>query len=296
MTTSTETPAAGMTRLPAAGTKSLPDHGTLSRGKHFKCPCKPCRNAVNSYKRRVHRLQGYGTWQPLVDAEPARQHLLALNGAGFSYKVIAAHLGKVPSVVTGIVYQLSPTRGRKKRIRPEFAEAILAVTPEVLSPVFLPAVGTIRRLQALAAVGWPLLRLGPYIGVNPRSVSYILQQETVHRDTAKAVADCYQQLRTENPADHGITPGASTKAMRLAERRGWPDPVWWEDMGHIDDPAFDPAAAERPLNFHEQARLRAEEILHLASYGAGPDEIAERLGLGRDYVVARLRDLREVAA
>lgn len=292
MTTSTQTPAAGMTRLPAAGTK----HGTLSCGKYRKCKRPECIEAVRAYRRTVHRKKGYGTWQPLVDAEPARRHLLALHEAGYSYKVIADYLGKHTAGITGIVYDLSPHHPRRKRIRPQLAEQILGLTEEKLTPGMLPAAGTARRLRALTAVGWPNRIIGEHLGVAAPRISQIAKQQIVTHAVAQAVAECYRQLSGLSPADHGVTPATIVRLRNLAERHAWRDPVWWEDMGHIDDPTFDPSTAERPLNFHEQAQLRREEILHLASYGATPVEIAARLGLGRDFVVARLRELREVAA
>lgn len=292
--TSIETPAAGMTRLSAAGPKPLPPHGTLSRCKYHKCRCQECRDAYNAYQRTRYRKIGYGTWQPLVDAEPARQHLLSLKNAGFSIDVIAASLGQWPPTLNAIVYPVGGAT--RQRIKRELATTILAATPDTLAPAMLPAIGSARRIYALIAQGWTTGYIAQQIGVRQPRVSEIARQQLVTRTVADRIVACYERLQTLRPEDHGVSATASLRSRRLAERRGWPDPVWWEDMGHIDDPAFDPATAEQQLNFHERAALRAEEILHLASYGTAEDEIARRLGLGKDYVVARLRELREVAA
>lgn len=291
-TTFAKTPAAGMTRLPAAGTKPFPAHGTLSCGKYRKCQRPECREAVRAYRRRVHRLQGYGQWQPLVDAEPARQHLQDLNAQGYSYRVIANHLGRYVAAITGIVYELNPGRGRKRRIRPEFSAAILAITPDDLTPGFLLAVGTARRICALNAMGWPTRVIADRLGVSCPRIRQIRQQQTVTQSTATAVASLYEELKGQDPVEHGVVPGTVVRLHRLAEREGWPDPLWWEDMGHIDDPNFDPATAEQELSRDEQAALRRAEIEHLTSFGFVPEVIAERLDMHVSTVRAIVHELR----
>ncbi|MBQ1164246.1 hypothetical protein KBZ21_40320, partial [Streptomyces sp. A73] len=37
-----------------------------------------------------YRLRGYGTWQPLADAQPVREHVSALVAAGYTITSIAA--------------------------------------------------------------------------------------------------------------------------------------------------------------------------------------------------------------
>jgi AraC-like DNA-binding protein len=92
-------------------------------------------------------------------------------------------------------------------------------------------------------------------------------------------------------------PGSALKTRNKARREGWPDPLWWEDMGHIDDPDFDPAAAvERELNRDELAALRRQEIAHLAAFGIPEHEIAQRLGMSPHYVHDLIRDRLSTAA
>ncbi|MEU7010399.1 hypothetical protein [Streptomyces sp. NPDC046332] len=291
--TSTQTPAAGLTTRPAAGTKrGTPEHGTLSCGKYHKCQRPECREAVRAYRRRVHRLQGYGQWQPLVDAEPARAHLQHLNAQGFSYQVIADHLGRYLAAVTGIVYELNPGRGRKRRIRAEFSQAILAITPDDLTPGLLQAAGTARRICALNAIGWPTRIIADRLGVACPRVREVTRQQHVTHATASAVADCYEDLKDRNPLEHGIAPGTVLKLQRLAARKGWRDPLWWEDMGGIDDPLFDPAEADQGLKRNEEAAVRRAEIEHLSSFGMNYEQIAARLGMQPGSVRDIVRELR----
>lgn len=268
------------------------EHGTLSCGKYRKCPRPECREAARAYRRLTYRKQGYGTWQPLVDAEAARQHLLTLNAAGFSYKVIAEHLGRYTAAVTGIVYELSPGKQRKRRIRPEFEAAILALSPETMTPGMLPAIGSIRRVRALNAIGWPTRVIADHMGTVPPRIRSITSQQLVTRATAQGIANCYQALHRLNPLEHNINPGTVLKLTRMAARKGWRDPLWWEDMGGIDDPEFDPTMVERELGRNDEAAVRRAEIEHLMSYGCNHDQIAARLDMHPTTVRNIMNELR----
>lgn len=257
--------------------KRLPPHGSLSRHKYHGCKCETCYEGYRSYQRSRHRRRGYGTWEPFVDAEPIRQHLLKLKGHGISYIQVAEIAGLYPPTVGGFLYALNANRPRKKRATREVAEKILAVTVEQGTPRLVDSIGTARRLHALARLGWPMKTLGPHIGVNPATVNRLALQEKVHADTAKAVEACYEQLRGQKPEDHGVVPGVARKIRNWAEREGWRDPQWWEDYGRIDDPDFDPATADCGLSFLERAGLRREEIIHFAWHGDTPEQILARL-------------------
>lgn len=267
------------------------EHGTLSCGKYRKCPRPECREAARAYRRRTYRQKGYGTWHPLVDAEPARQHLLQLNAAGFSYQVIAEHLGRYVAAVTGIVYELTPGK-RKRRIRPEFEAAILALSPETMTPGMLPATGSARRIRALNAIGWPTRVIAERMGTVPPRIRAITGQQLVTRSTAQGIADCYEELHRLDPLQHGITPGTVLKLTRMAARKNWRDPLWWEDMGHIDDPQFDPTTAEQQLGRNDEAAVRRTEIQHLMSYGFDHEQIAGRLDMHPTTVRNIMGELR----
>jgi hypothetical protein len=258
-------------------TRTLPAHGTLSRAKYHKCHCDKCRQVSADYQRTRHRKRGYGTWQPLVDAEPVRAHLALLKQHGISYIRTAELAGLYPPTVGRLLYTVG---GRKpvQRVRPETAAAILAVQPGAIDPHTTDGTGTRRRIQALVAAGWPLRRLGKHFGVNPSTPGRLLKQTTLRTATAKAITDAYQRLQRQRPEDNGIKAVDADRARRWAAGKGWPDPVWWEDYGHIDDPAFDPAAAVRALSRDELAALRRADITHLADCGYDPEAIHQRMG------------------
>lgn len=268
-------------------TKTLPDHGTLSRAKYHKCHCQKCRKASADYQRNRHRKRGYGTWQPLVDAEPVRQHLAMLRKHGISYIRTAELAGLYPPTVGRLLYTVGG-RQPTKRVRPETAAAILAVTPRAADRHTTDATGSHRRIQALAANGWPLKRLAQPFGVNPSTPGRLLAQATLCTTTAKAIADAYEHLQHQRPEDHGVKAWDANKARQRAAAAGWRDPLWWDDMGRIDDPDFDPDTAEATTEY-EAKRIRRQEIIHLARYGCSPEEIHERVG--GELTLRYVRDL-----
>lgn len=273
-------------------TKTLPAHGTLSRHKYHKCACEPCREASAAYQRSRYRRIGYGSWQPLVDAEPVRQHLLQLRSAGISINKVAEASGLYLATVTGILYGLGPNKTPKKRLRPETAAKILAVQPGTVTPGIVDPTGTRRRLQALAANGWPMKSLAPHIGVAPATVARLTRQKYLFGATAQAVANAYAQLRDQRPEDHGIPAGVTRKARNHADEQGWPTPDYWDDMGHIDDPGFDPNAKDiRP-----RIEIVAEDAAWLLDAGLGRDQVARRLGVSRFYIDRALRENRQEQA
>ncbi|MYZ37502.1 MULTISPECIES: hypothetical protein [unclassified Streptomyces] len=289
---STAVPVPAPAGAGTARPRPLPDHGTLSRHKYHGCKCPACVEHYLAYQRARHRKRGYGTWQPYVDAEPIRQHLLALNAAGLSYAVIAERIGRATATVTGFIYDASPRRPRKKRATPEIAAAILAVTAAEVMPGQVDSTGTGRRVQALAAIGWPMRTLGPHIGTHPACVGRLAGQRYVLRSTARMVADAYENLQHQRPEEHGVSLATAVKTRKWAARQGWPDPVWWDDMGRIDDPTFDPKSAERDLNRDQLAALRRTEIDHLRGFGLTDETIAVRLGLALSTVHAITVELR----
>lgn len=263
-------------------TKPLAPHGTLSRAKYHHCKCDTCRAASAAYQRTRHRKRGYGTWQPFVDAEPIRAHLALLREHGISY-IRAAELAGLYTPTVGRLLYTAGGRPPVKRVRQETADALLAVQPGDIDPFTTDATGTIRRIQALAAIGWPLRALGAQLNVNPSTPGRLLAQTTLRTTTANTVRAAYDRLKGDRPEDHGVCPGSAVRARNWAQSQGWRDPTWWEDYGHLDDPEFDPAidpAAKIPAK-----QITAEEARWLMNLnGLNITQAAERLGRSVAYV------------
>jgi hypothetical protein len=93
----------------------------------------------------------------------------------------------------------------------------------------IPAAGTRRRLQALAAIGWTLPPIAAEAGVDEDTLWLIRTGKTqaVRPRVAEAVAAVYDRRWDE--------PGPSTRSIAHARRLRWPPPMWWDD-DVIDNP------------------------------------------------------------
>lgn len=136
-----------------------------------------------------------------------------------------------------------------------------------------PALGSIRRVQALQAIGWPRWLQAEHAGLpSHRSLSNIHRRAWVYADTARAVATLYLRLQNED--------GPSARTEDLAWKAGYPPPGAWVGQD-IDDPATVPIWI-RP---DEPDRVAAEQVaLQRAQWASlRPDEQAEAYRLARRY-------------
>ncbi|MFH8410695.1 hypothetical protein ACH4FX_38880 [Streptomyces sp. NPDC018019] len=231
---------------------------------------------------------------PLTGAEPVRQHVRALMAAGVSIQRLAAHTGVAHSVLSTLLYPAG-NRRQSARIRTANARPLLAVRPEDVAPRYVDATGTVRRIQALVAAGWPQLHIGPRIGRHPVYVNALLKQTRVFAVTAHRVATAYEALWDANPQHHGVPLDRSKAARTFAKRNGWVPPAAWDDDA-IDDPDGRPDTGEgAEMNRDELAAYRRQEIAFLASYSIPEQEIAARLGMAPAYVHDLIRDMKAAA-
>lgn len=133
-------------------------------------------------------------------------------------------------------------------------------------PRRVDATGTIRRLQALAAIGWSTVDLAEYLDRSPCDLRKTRTGywPTVRRGTAQAVAALYEQLC--------MTPGPSKVARAAAARGGWLPPLAWDDIDtdeqasdaltcadkSVEEPDVDPVVVERVLAGDRLPANRAE--------------------------------------
>jgi hypothetical protein len=192
----------------------------LTGYRNYGCRCYTCSTACSDYERGKNAAIKAGQWRPFVDAAPVIEHLERLRAERIGYERIAKAAGLRPGLVIRYTNQY---RARPKRIRPESAAAILAVTAfDALSAGRLvPAVGPRRRAEALAAIGWPLMRQADRLGYPRSQYRSTLNRPRVHVTFAQAVQALFDELSG--------TPGPSTAARRHALRMGWAPPLAWDD-------------------------------------------------------------------
>jgi transcriptional regulator with XRE-family HTH domain len=283
-----------MAAAPADAIQETRAHGTRARyvfgvgpGVGEGCRCDACVTANRQDAARRARLRAYGQWQPYVDAGPARDHLAALSRAGIGWKRAAELAG----LSTGTVSKLLFGKGGRlpsRRIRPETAEAILAVhvAPASLGQgALVPADGTRRRLQALVAIGWSQARLADRLGMTPSNFGSALGRDRVTAATARTVERLYDDLWNRPPPEPDQHSRISaSRARNYARARGWAPPLAWDD-DEMDDPDARPAdgwqRTGRDTRRCRPAAEVAEDVADLERLGDSREHIAMRLGTDR---------------
>lgn len=225
----------------------------------MKCQRPNCNNA--RYRQGVcaahyrHVRSGY------ADFKPVAERYALLRAKGLTVEQIA----KLSGVHADTLRTMGTwTRGR---VRLETADRLLAVrVPEKIVPskAQIPAVGTLRRIQALAAAGHSLHFQAKWLGVTQQAMTQVLRKDMVCAATAAKVAAMFDELQTR--------PGTSARARNWASRRGWVVPFAWDD--DIDDPAAKPSlgGADRIT-----AAERIQELMDLGVTDI--NQIASRLGI-----------------
>jgi hypothetical protein len=266
--------------------REAPHHNKLTCIKHYGCRRPECVERYRTYQRERYHGRTTGTWQPLVDAEPVRQHILKLQATNFT-AVRISELADLPfETVVGFLRAYGNAgyrKSRKRRCTPEVAAKILAVTPDAGKPGVVDATGTIRRLRALVAAGFPMQHLGPRISLSCRTVRALIRQERVYGRTAEAVDRLFEELKNENPAKHGIDRRSISRARSYAKDRKWATVKYWADrMDVIDDPHFE------PMYGVTRGATLAADARELFGYGVPVEQAAERLGVTRNHLQQEL--------
>jgi hypothetical protein len=165
-------------------------------------------------------------------------------------------------------------------------EAVLAVRlpetsgSEVVSRAKTDATGTWRRVQALAAAGWPATAVANRLGFTSTNITYLLRQcgtGKVNLRTADQIRRVYLELWNQRPEDHGVTPPVALRTRRYAARQGWHPAAVWDD---IDDPADQPQYGDTSVR--DLALI--EDATELAAQGLSREAIAGRLGVTWPYI------------
>jgi predicted transcriptional regulator len=206
-----------------------------------------------------------------IDSTAVRAHITALNETGMSFRAIAYEAAMTEY---GVRLILENTRVQKNT-----AERIFAI-PVGGGNGLVTALGTRRRVQALAAIGWPQQEIAARVGEKPRHLSQFLRRDQIRADKVRRIRAVFDELST--------TPGPSEISRKRAQRAGWPPPLAWDD-DTIDDPKAKPQHnIRRPLRFAEQY----EELLELKR-AKKADEVARELGMTAENAERQIQRYRE---
>lgn len=258
-------------------THTCTDHvpGVYSCYARHACRCHDCREAA----RRVHKRALHARRQGIpsrIAADPARQHVAALLDAGMGRAEVARLAGVSPVVITRLI------RGDTLRLTPETDRRLRGVQHrpiEAQDVGMVSACGSIRRLRALAAVGWTFQQIAELGAVRRHIYSECVQRGRVYAATRAAIADVYAHLWDETPPEST----AARRARLRAQREGWPPPLAWDD-------GYGPHGIDNP----DATPIGMVTAGDLRTYGRTAD-IIERIEMG--YSMADLQALgyRETA-
>ena len=262
-------------------TRPLPPHGTPARyyGNSSRpgCRCQPCSRAATREDalRILDRLNGRPRRVP---SGPVWQHILNLRATGLNDRQIR--------IKAGITGETAIARvGRQPTVSRNTADRILAVPlTHKADSGFVPALGSMRRMQALYVQGHGNAELAQATGFTAGFISALVggHFQYVKAHTASLIRQQFAELSTRQ--------GGNKRAMARGREEGWHGPMAWDD---IDDPSAQPYAG---LNVPpiKQSAERTTEVLLLADAGVLKHEIARRVDISLTRVEEILREHRPV--
>lgn len=251
-----------------------------------RCRCYRCSAIWSAYDDARSRSIAAGTWQPFMDAAPVREHLQYLRSNGVGLRRVGELIGISRSSLF-LILEDCGDRKRRQQVRTERGRAILGLRPGIDTAsdgALINAVGTLRRIRALMAIGFPQAFIARHMGMSDGNFSDFAKCPAVTARNARALRAVYDQLSTRNPAALGVPRASITRSSRHAERENWPKPLEWDD-DEIDDPTAQPHTGhmegpQRP----RRADALLEDALFIVEHSAV--DLAERKQ--REQVAARL--------
>ena len=185
------------------------------------------------------------------------------------------------SRATGVPLRTLHGISRRVWVSGETAAPILAFKQPVaaLRSGVVPVLGSSRRVQALASIGWSLTEQARRLGWLTQQVWQIAAEvyPVVTESKAQQVEALFERLCS--------TPGPSKRARTEASRKGWLPPLAWDDIddpdaelprSEVDDSGVDEVAVERALAGERLDLTDAEVVVVL------------RMGIARGLTLSAL--------
>lgn len=166
--------------------------------------------------RRARGIPGY------IPTDRITGHIHQLQRAGWTNVEIAAFAGVDRRTVHNILHNYVATVHRPT------AAAILRLRPEDV-PNRVPVIGSMRRVQALAAIGWPIAHIGAEAGVRGTLINELVagRRKRLPLWEAQGIDRVFRE--------RCMTPGPSKTARTVAARNGWVPPLAWDDIDNPDE-------------------------------------------------------------
>lgn len=236
----------------------------------------------NCYKAWHRAANGEEFQSNRVDIRPVQEHLAALVAADLTPQMIAKQAGIDPRRVTQIISGIGERGTPREYTARHIADAILSLP--VPGDDITKALGTIRRLQALVTIGYPLFELAHRLRADEAELERIVLRRptVVDVDLADNVTTLYQTLH--------VVAGPNDDARKWGRRMHWASTFAWEDHAALDDPNAKPEGV--PPKTGDRAPIPADFPDVVADHrarGHSDAEIAELLGLTRDALKKRYK-------
>jgi lambda repressor-like predicted transcriptional regulator len=166
--------------------------------------------------RRSKGIPGY------LSAHPVIQHIHTLKKRGWTNPEIADTADVDRRTIHNVLH------GEVATVHQRTARAILALRPDD-APNRVPAIGTRRRLEALAVMGWPMAHIGAEAGIRGTQVTEIVvgRRKRIPREQAQAVERIFRE--------RALKAGPSKRTRTIALRNGWVTALAWDDIDNPDE-------------------------------------------------------------
>lgn len=261
------------------------DHGDPRRYRRG-CRCRPCTQAITARNRRQQYLRDTGR-RALVAPDKAATHIWRLRAAGLNDLAITSAANICYDTLRLIL------RGQRDILRTTERKVLAVPVPTERagrSGAHIPGLGTIRRLRAHAADGWPASLLAQQLGKHKQFIVWMQNNDpattTVRLWVADYVRDLCARLDGQTPEDHGVRAHIVAGVRKTAAGKGWVGTAYW-DAEDYDNPDFEPAVVELPRYV-----VLAENWAELEAQGYTRALAAERLGVSRDCLTQSITRYR----
>jgi len=194
-------------------------------------------------------------------------------------------IGRAAGVSEGTVRNVILERVARVSTVP--ARALMGLGGSGAGQADVPSLGTARRLQALAAIGWDGPALAAELAWSADFIRHLRAGTTssVHAATHARVAAAYPRLALR--PQQGV---AADRVRSHAARQGWVGPASWDD-DELDDPSV-VIAVPTVLSRAQRTQAQLEDVRDMLATAEHPLMIAHRLGL-HVASVQRLLDRHE---
>lgn len=193
-------------------------HGTMHRYREDKCRCRRCRNASLTARKKVEEERAAGVLSPgsVVDAAPAREHLLRLIG---EHRLSVAAVSRETGLDVKTLHSIA--KGERGRVLHLTSESILAIDAGRVGTNLVDASDVrahLRGVQArCAAASAP--QIARVSGISLSTVTRVLTG-AVHAVTPH-VHDSLMRVGPGQFVSDRVEAFASTLRLRALTRAGW---------------------------------------------------------------------------